>query len=61
MIEPQYDCQDMHDFFEFQEKRAEQKRRGESRERKPETLQSIQRRLGVGTVEAMKIQQSAGE
>ena len=58
MTEPQYDCEDINKFYEFEEKRAEQKRRDESRERKPESLQSIQRRLGVGAAEAMKIQKS---
>lgn len=60
MIEPQYDCQDANDYYEFQEKRA-QKLRCEPREREPESLQSIQRRLGVNVIEAMKIQKSEGQ
>ncbi len=58
MIDPEYDCQDAQNFYLFEEKRALQKLRSKPREQKSESLQSIQRRLGVSVAEAMEIQKS---
>jgi hypothetical protein len=57
MIDPEYDCQDLNDYYEGEERRAARK----LPKRKPESLQSIQRRLGASAAEAMRIQKSQSE